>query len=102
MNGLSGLEGLAGTPQRVASPASATSPQQPKNNLDDLMGVFGNGGATAAPSSSSAFGGMSDSDILNGFGGMNISENGQPAPPQSQMQAAGVGKKTNEDLLSLF
>jgi AP-1 complex subunit beta-1 len=102
MNGLSGLEGLAGTPQRVASPTSATSPQQPKNNLDDLMGVFGNGGSTAAASSSSAFGGMSDSDILNGFGSMNISEHGQPAPLQSQMQAGGVGKKTNEDLLSLF
>jgi hypothetical protein len=29
---------------------------------------------------------------------MNISENGQPAPPQ----ASGIGKKTNEDLLSLF
>ena len=100
-NGLSGLEGLAGTPQRVASPASASS-QQPANNLDDLMGVFGNGGDSAPAASSSAFGGMSDSDILNGFGGMNVSENGQPPPPQIQMNAVTGGKKTNEDLMSLF
>ena len=99
-NGMSGLEGLAGTPQRVASPANATS-QQPPNNLDDLMGVFGNGGDAAA-TSNPALGGMSDSDILSGFGGMNFSENSQSSPPQSQMNAAGGGKKTNEDLLSLF
>ena len=66
------------------------------------MGVFGNGGDTAAASNSSGFGGMSDSDILNGFGGMSVSENGQPALPQRQMTAGGGGKKTNEDLLSLF
>jgi hypothetical protein len=101
-NGLSGLEGLAGTPQRAASPAGATSPRQPKTNLDDLMGVFGNGGDAAAAPSTSPFGGMSDGDILNGFGGMNISENGQPAPAHSQLQGIGGAKKTNEDLLSLF
>src|SRR5262249_41360089 len=60
-NGMTGLEGLAGTPQRVDSPAIGSA-TQPQNNLDDLMGVFGNGNAGA---SSSGFGGMSDSDIMN-------------------------------------
>ena len=100
-NGLSGLEGLAGTPQRVASPTVGTSPQRPANNLDDLMGVFGNGGDSEAMSSASAFG-MSDSDIMNGFARMNVSENGQQNPPQTQANAVSGGKKTSEDLLSLF
>ena len=93
-NGLSGLEGLAGTPQRVASPASTSQPAA--GNLDDLMGVFGNG--NAAPSSS-AFGGMSDSDIMNGFAALDMSGANQPPPAKTQMDGS---KKTNEDLLSLF
>jgi AP-1 complex subunit beta-1 len=97
-NGLSGLEGLAGTPQRVASPASAT-PQPATGNLDDLMGVFGNGNAAPPASSSSAFGGMSDSDIMNGFATMDMSGANQPPPAKTQMDGS---KKTNEDLLSLF
>ncbi|KAK5081316.1 beta-adaptin [Lithohypha guttulata] len=97
-NGMTGLEGLAGTPQRVASPAVG-APAPPQNNMDDLMGVFGGNtnGNTAA--SSSGFGGMSDSDIMNGFAGMDLSANHQPPPPQQQLNG---GKKTNEDLLSLF
>ncbi|KEF62818.1 uncharacterized protein A1O9_00791 [Exophiala aquamarina CBS 119918] len=96
-NGLSGLEGLAGTPQRVASPTAGQP--APANNMDDLLGVFGNGSTSAGPSSS-AFGGMSDSDIMNGFATMDLSGS-QPPPPQQQLDNAS-GKKTNEDLLSLF
>ena len=97
-NGLSGLEGLAGTPQRVASPASTSHPVA--GNLDDLMGVFGNGNANAnATPASSAFGGMSDSDIMNGFAAMDMSGANQPPPAKIQMDGS---KKTNEDLLSLF
>ncbi|OAP58489.1 hypothetical protein AYL99_07579 [Fonsecaea erecta] len=97
-DGLSGLEGLAGTPQRVASPTIG----QPAvaNNMDDLLGVFGNGGSSTVPSTASAFGGMSDSDILNGFASMDLSQS-QPPPAKQQLDNA-AGKKTNEDLLSLF
>ena len=101
-NGLTGLEGLAGTPQRVESPATVPTSQKPANNMDDLLGVFGNGNANPAPSSSSAaWGGMSDSDIMNGFASMDLSAN-QPPPPKTQMDLDAGGKKTNEDLLSLF
>lgn len=96
-NGLTGLEGLSGTPQRVASPAVGSS-SQPQNNLDDLMGVFGND--SAAPSST-GFGGMSDSDIMNGFASMDLSGSQQPPPAKQQLEG-GTSKKTNEDLLSLF
>lgn len=100
-NGLTGLEGLAGTPQRVSSPAVNVSPQpaSANNNLDDLMGVFGNG--DAGPSSS-GFGGMSDSDIMNGFASMDMSGGQQPPPAKQQLEGSSGGKKTNEDLLSLF
>lgn len=94
LNGMTGLEGLAGTPQRVESPAVGSA--APQNNLDDLMGVFGNG--DPAPSNS-GFGGMSDNDIMNGFAGMDLN-GGQPPPATQQLNAGG--KKTNEDLLSLF
>ncbi|KAK5942867.1 beta-adaptin [Knufia obscura] len=97
-NGMTGLEGLAGTPQRVDSPAIG-QPGQPQNNLDDLMGVFGNGNS-AAPSSAGGFGGMSDNDIMNGFAGMDLNTQ-QPPPPSQQLNGQG-GKKTSEDLLSLF
>jgi len=97
-NGLSGLEGLAGTPQRMASPT--VGQPTPANNMDDLLGVFGNGGASAGPSGSSPFGGMSDSDIINGFASMDLSGS-QPPPAKQQLDNAS-GKKTNEDLLSLF
>jgi len=100
-NGMSGLEGLAGTPKRVSSPDN-TYPQPPANNLDDLLGVFGNGNSTAAAPSSSGFGGMSDSDIMNGFAGMDLSGTHQPLPAKTQLDGGAAGKKTNEDLLSLF
>ena len=95
-NGLSGLEGLAGTPQRVASPAGG----QPAvvNNMDDLLGVFGNGGSSTIPASS-GFGSMSDNDILNGFASMDLSQS-QPPPPKQQLASAG-GNSASEDLLSL-
>jgi len=94
-NGMNGLEGLAGTPQRVDSPAVSSQPQT-NNNLDDLLGVFGNGNDATH---SAGFGGMSDNDIMNGFASMDLSSQ-QPPPPQQQLHE--TGKKTNEDLLSLF
>ena len=87
-NGMSGLEGLAGTPQRIESPAIGQSSQP--NNMDDLMGVFGNGTQNA----------MSDGDIMNGFAGMDL-RTSQPPPASQQLSGTG-SKKTNEDLLSLF
>ncbi|KAI3228846.1 hypothetical protein DTO012A7_6456 [Penicillium roqueforti] len=88
--GLSGLEGLAGTPVRVASPTAGTPTAQTSNNLDDLLGVFGDSGA-AQPSSS----GANSSDIMNGFSGLDLSGN---AGPSSNNQT----KKSNDDILSLF
>lgn len=111
-NGLTGLEGLAGTPQRVESPAvglaakpvHAPDHNNHNNNLDDLLGVFGNGSVATQPSSSSGLGGMSDSDIMNGFASMDLTGNHQPPPAKQQLDGgAGTGsKQTNEDLLSLF
>jgi hypothetical protein len=67
--------------------------------MDDLLGVFGNGGPSTMPNTS-GFAAMSDSDIMNGFASMDLSGS-QPPPPKQQLDNAG-GKKTNEDLLSLF
>ena len=101
LNGMSGLEGLAGTPQRLESPANVPQSKQPANNMDDLLGVFGNGDAEASASSSSAaWGGMSDNDIMNGFASMDLSAN--QSPPVKSPDGSAGGKKTNEDLLSLF
>jgi len=96
MGGTNGLEGLAGTPQRTESPAVRNSPQKASaapNNMDDLMGVFGNGTST----SSAPQGGAGD-DFMNGFADLNMGAAAgasQPPPPQQQ-------KKTNHDLMSLF
>ncbi|KAJ4347241.1 beta-adaptin [Didymosphaeria variabile] len=93
--GESGLEGLAGTPQRVASPAAGNA--APTSNMDDLLGLFGDGGgggaAPAAP--------MTNDDIMNGFAGMDISGNNQPPPPQQQLGGQSA-PKSNQDLLDLF
>ena len=101
-NGLSGLEGLGGTPQRVASPTVPipAPASQANNNMDDLLGVFGNGDS-AAESSASAFGGQTHNEILNGFAGLDLSGTSQPPPATTQLNTAS-GKRTNEDLLSLF
>lgn len=93
-DGLSGLEGLAGTPQRVASP-TVNQPTAP-NNMDDLLGVFGNGSSSTLPTSS-GFGGMSDNDILNGFAAMDLSQSQAPA----RQQLTNPGGSASEDLLSL-
>lgn len=89
-SGMSGLEGLAGTPVRVASPAAGAPTAQASNNLDDLLGVFGDSGA-AQPSSS----GASSGDLMNGFSGLDLSGN---AGPSQNNQT----KKSNDDILSLF
>jgi hypothetical protein len=98
-NGHSGLEGLAGTPQRVDSPS--VGQPAPSNNLNDLLGAFDSGSSSnATMPTNSGFGGLSDSDILNGFASMDLSGS-QPPPAKQQLDMAD-GKKTNEDLLSLF
>lgn len=109
-SGMSGLEGLAGTPVRTESPAVGSTQQS--NNLDDLLGVFGNDNAPANNSSSNSgfaalgglgsssggFGGSNDDGLMNGFQSLNVSN---PTSPPPQQQQAG-GKKTNDDLLGLF
>jgi hypothetical protein len=88
--GTSGLEGLAGTPQRVASPAA----NAPANNMDDLMGLFGDSNPSApAP--------MTDDDIMNGFGGLDLGGSSQP-PPATQQLNNPAGPKSNQELLDLF
>jgi hypothetical protein len=95
-HGSSGLEGLAGTPQRVASPAvNAPAPQQ--SNMDDLLGLFGDGGGAAAPAQPTQ---MSNDDIMNGFASMSMDTN-QPPPPTQQL-GGEPSKKSNQDLLDLF
>jgi AP-1 complex subunit beta-1 len=113
-NGLTGLEGLGGTPVGAGTPARMMSPVSAAesaggNNMDDLMGVFGNGGGgasgvAAGNGNGDAFGGlgsmsMSDDQVMNGFAGMDIGGVGQS---QSQGKQPEGNKKTNEDLLSLF
>lgn len=94
--GESGLEGLAGTPQRVASPATNT---QPQSNMDDLLGLFGDGGGGGvAPPAAGAQ--LSNDDIMNGFASMSV-QNTQP-PPSTQQLSGEPSKKTNQDLLDLF
>lgn len=91
---MSGLEGLAGTPVRVQSPAGGAPAPQGNNNLDDLLGVFGDSGP-AQPSSSNANSGGAAGDLMNGFEGLDLSGNGAP-PANKQPQ------RTNEDIMSLF
>ncbi|KAI9800249.1 MAG: AP-1 complex subunit beta-1 [Sarcosagium campestre] len=97
-SGSSGLEGLAGTPQRVESPATGFSPDPAtsnNNNLDDLMGVFGNSG----PSNGGAAGG----DLLNGFAALDVGGGVSGNAWQDQQTASSSnGKKNNEDILGLF
>lgn len=92
-SGASGLEGLAGTPQRVESPAVNT-PQASRaaGNMDDLMGIFGNGGS--GPTSAGPPGGADD--LMNGFAGLDMSGG------SSQPTSSGQAKKNNEDILGLF
>lgn len=91
--GMSGLEGLAGTPVRVQSPAVGAPAPSGNNNLDDLLGVFGDSGASQ-PSSSGANDSGAAGDLMNGFSGLDLSGTTSPANDNQ--------KKTNEDILSLF
>lgn len=94
-SGNTGLEGLAGTPQRVASPITSAPAQ---TNMDDLLGLFGDGGGVGGAPSAGA--GMSSDDIMNGFADMSIQSN-QP-PPATQQVDSEPSKKSNQDLLDLF
>lgn len=93
---MSGLEGLAGTPVRVQSPAAGTPAPQASNNLDDLLGVFGDSGASQ-PSSSTANGGNASADLMNGFSGLDLSGNAASPPP-----ADNQSKKSTQDIMDLF
>jgi hypothetical protein len=94
---MSGLEGLAGTPVRVQSPAGGAPAPQGNNNLDDLLGVFGDSGAAQPSSSSPANGGGGGSaDLMNGFSGLDLSGNTSPAPAGDQ------SKKSTQDIMDLF
>ncbi|KAJ6031094.1 hypothetical protein N7540_001826 [Penicillium herquei] len=94
--GMSGLEGLAGTPVRVQSPAVGAPAPAPagSNNLDDLLGVFGDSGPSQ-PSSSGANGSGAAGDLMNGFSGLDLSGSTSPANNNQS-------KKSNEDIMSLF
>ncbi|KAJ0426260.1 AP-1 complex subunit beta-1 [Aspergillus carlsbadensis] len=96
--GMSGLEGLAGTPVRVESPAAGAPAPSGSNNLDDLLGVFGDSPAPSASTAAPPNGGAG-ADLLNGFGGLDLSGGGMSSPPPA---GASQPKKTNEDILSLF
>lgn len=92
LSGLSGLEGLAGTPERISSPITPTvGSSSAGNNLDDLMGL------------SNGFGVPSNGhqDVLGGFADLNMGGEDQRNPSKQQLAGQG-GRKTNEDLLSLF
>lgn len=95
ISGESGLEGLAGTPQRVASPA--TGAPAPASTMDDLLGLFGDGGGGGGPSNTP----MTNDDIMNGFAGMDLSGTSQP-PPASQQLGGQTTQKSNQELLDLF
>lgn len=95
--GESGLEGLSGTPQRVASPESSAV-AQPQSNMDDLLGLFGDGGGAGGAAAASGAQ-MSNDDLMNGFASMSV----QPNQPPPQQPAGGeTAKKSNQDLLDLF
>lgn len=100
--GSSALESLADTPaspgvQTAAKPAGTSTTTTYNNNLDDLLGVFGD---NQAPQGN----GTTTSELLNGFASLDMGAGNQPPPPGSQLAAAqGAGaKKNNEDILSLF
>ncbi|KAL4960795.1 putative AP-1 adaptor complex subunit beta [Aspergillus stella-maris] len=96
--GMSGLEGLAGTPVRVESPAVGAP--SGSNNLDDLLGVFGDSGAPSSAGASAPPNGGSGADLLDGLGGLDLSGNGMSSPPPAP--GSSQPKKTNEDIMSLF
>ncbi|KAJ5668156.1 uncharacterized protein N7477_006726 [Penicillium maclennaniae] len=91
--GMSGLEGLAGTPVRMQSPAVGAPAPQSSNNLDDLLGVFGDSGP-GQPSSSNANGSGAAGDLMNGFSGLDLSGNAPAADSQ--------GKKSHQDIMDLL
>jgi len=76
---------------RVASPVSANAAAAPANNMDDLLGVFGNGDAAGEQQSNA------NDDILGGFGGLSMGGGSGRQQQQQQQQ-----KTAKEDILSLF
>ncbi|KAI9779976.1 MAG: beta-adaptin [Peltula sp. TS41687] len=96
----SALDSLtADTPERVASPTAAAKPTY-NNNLDDLLGVFGDGSSSQPPQGGNH--GSIASELLNGFASLDMGAGNQPPPPGSQLAQTSGAKKNNEDILSLF
>lgn len=94
--GGTGLEGLAGTPQRMQSP----TPANQRNGVsDDLAGIFGNG-EPPPPTTQQ----KQDSDLMNGFAGLDMGPQAQQPPPPQQQLGGGQQpqQKKNEDLLDLM
>lgn len=58
--------------------------------MDDLMGVFGNGGGFGAngsvPQQQQPQQGKSGNDLLDGFAGLDMGGSSEPPPPQQQFQ----------------
>ncbi|KAI5793763.1 adaptin N terminal region-domain-containing protein [Peziza echinospora] len=84
------LDTLTSSPGRVASPLSPTSGSG--NNLDDLLGVFD----SPAPVS------QNNNGLIGGFEGLSFGGELQQPQQASQAQQQQQGKRTNEDILSLF
>lgn len=90
------------TPDRVASPAGGA----PSGGMADMMGLFD------APAPQSNLGGAASSggvnDIMNGFGGLDLSGSSQPPPASVQLGHGSASGSTeqkgtnNDDLLGLF
>lgn len=89
------------TPERVASPAAGA----PSGGMADMMGLFD------APAPQGNMGGPSGggvNDIMNGFGGLDLSGSSQPPPAGVQLGHASGSATTeqktsnNDDLLGLF
>lgn len=85
-----GLEDLGGMSSSLDAPSGqqTTDPAgpAPRSDLDDLMGVFGNGQA-AGPSNGTA-------DLMNGFASLDMGAGNQPPPSGQQLGQKGGGRRT--------
>ncbi|KAI0155089.1 Adaptor protein complex beta subunit [Hypoxylon sp. FL1284] len=92
------------TPERVASPAGGTTPS---GGMADMMGLFDAPPPQQPQQDSTAGAGGGMNDIMNGFGGLDLSGSSQPPPASVQLGHADAGAEqkkgsNNDDLLGLF
>lgn len=101
-SGMSGLEGLAGTPTGVQSPSTENPPAAPSNNLEDLMGVFGNDSETTTEAAGGQGQGQGSgtTDLMNGVAGLDLSGTGNSQGAAGSSQASQ--RKSNAELMDLF